>query len=180
MAEGCKKKNVEIWSYCLMPNHVHLLAVPQTEAGLRGAIGEAHRRYTRLINFRNEWRGHLWQGRFASFPMDEEYLLAAARYVELNPVMAGLVEKAEDYQWSSAGHHVNGRVDPLVSKSPLNDMISDWRDFLLQGDSSEAGLALQKAERTGRPLGSPDFVFALGKKVGRILSKRKTGPKPGS
>ena len=75
-----------------MPNHIHMIAVPELEDGLRLAIGEAHRRYTRLVNFREGWRGHLWQGRFASFPMDEIYLLAAALYVERNPVRAGLVD----------------------------------------------------------------------------------------
>ena len=94
MAEWCREEGVEIWSYCLMPNHVHLIAVPKTEDGLRRAIGEAHRRYTRRINFREKWRGYLWQGRFASFIMDEPYLLAAARYVELNPVRAKLVDRA--------------------------------------------------------------------------------------
>ena len=86
MAQWCREQGVRIWAYCLMPNHVHLVAVPSSEGGLRRAIGEAHRRYTRRVNFREGWRGHLWQGRFASFVMDESYLLAAARYVELNPV----------------------------------------------------------------------------------------------
>ena len=86
MADWCQERGVEIWAYCLMPNHIHLIAVPQSEDGLGRAIGEAHRRYTRRINFREKWRGYLWQGRFASFVMDEPHLLAAARYVELNPV----------------------------------------------------------------------------------------------
>ncbi len=81
---------MEVWAYCLMANHVHLIAVPPTEGGLQRAIGEAHRRYTRRVNFREGWRGHLWQGRFASFPLDEGYLLAAGRYIEQNPVRAGL------------------------------------------------------------------------------------------
>ena len=97
MAQWCPRCGVEVWAYCLMPNHVHLLAVPKSEEGLRGALGEAHRRYTRLMNFRESWRGHLWQGRFSSFVMDESYLLAAARYVKLNPVRARLVEKPELY-----------------------------------------------------------------------------------
>src|SRR3990172_2582361 len=100
MSEWCKKCKVEVWAYCLMPNHVHMIAVPETEEGLRNAIGEAHRRYTRHINFREGWRGHLWQGRFGSFPMDEKYLLTAARYIELNPVKAGLARSPEEYPWS--------------------------------------------------------------------------------
>ncbi len=67
MAEWCGEHNIEVWAYCLMPNHVHLIVVPQSADGLRRAIGQPHRRYTRRVNFRQRWRGHLWQGRFASF-----------------------------------------------------------------------------------------------------------------
>jgi len=80
MAQWCTHWGVEVWAYCLMPNHVHLIAVPQSQDGLRRAIGEAHRRYSRRVNFREGWRGHLWQGRFASFPMDDAYTLEAALY----------------------------------------------------------------------------------------------------
>ncbi len=111
-------------------NHVHLIAVPRAEESLRRAIGEAHRRYTRKINFRQKWRGYLWQGRFASFVMDEPYLLAAARYVELNPVRAGLVATAEAWAWSSAKAHLIGRDDRLVKVAPLSAMVADWAAFL--------------------------------------------------
>ena len=126
MTEWCREQGVEIWSYCLMPNHTHSIAVPSSEDGLRWAIGETHRRYTRRINFREKWRGYLWQGRFASFVMDEPYLLAAARYIELNPVRARLVSKAEDWPWSSARAHLAGQDDPLVKVGPLLAMIGDW------------------------------------------------------
>jgi REP-associated tyrosine transposase len=98
-----------------MPNHVHLILVPRDADGLRAALGEAHRRYTRHVNFREGWRGYLWQGRFSSFPMDEPYLLAAARYVELNPVRAKLAQRARDWRWSSARAHLAGRDDDLVT-----------------------------------------------------------------
>src|SRR6266550_2593947 len=101
MAESCRRYRVDIWAYCLMPNHVHLIAVPSTSDSLRRAIGEAHRRYTLEINGLREWRGYLWQGRFSSFVMDDRYTIAAARYIELNPVRAQLVLRAEDYPWSS-------------------------------------------------------------------------------
>ena len=95
MADWCKRCVVEIRAYCLMPNHVHLIAVPNSEDGLRQGIGEAHRRYTRRVNFRERWRGHLWQGRFALFVLDDYYLPAATRYVEMNPVSAGMVDGPE-------------------------------------------------------------------------------------
>ena len=102
LSEWCGEFGVEIWSYCLLRNHIHLIAVPSSDDGLRWAIGETHQRYTRRINSRKKWRGYLWQGRFASFVMDEPYLLAAARYNELNPVRARLVRVAGDWPWSSA------------------------------------------------------------------------------
>jgi len=105
---------VEIWAWCLMPNHVHLIVVPETENGLARAIGEAHRRYTRRINSRENWKGHLWQERFASFPMDETYLLAVARYVEMNPVAAHIVKRAKEYRWSSAQAHLSAQDDQLI------------------------------------------------------------------
>ena len=108
MTEWCGRHDVEIWAYCLMTNHVHLICVPKTKEALGLAIGEAHRRYTRHVNFREGWRGHLWQGRFASFPMDERYTLATARYVELNPVHAQITRRPENYQWSSAKAHLDG------------------------------------------------------------------------
>ncbi len=79
LATWCSHYGVAMWAYCLMPNQVHRIAVPKSVDGLTPALSEAHRRYSRHINFREGWRGHLWQGRFASFPMDEPYLLVAAR-----------------------------------------------------------------------------------------------------
>jgi REP-associated tyrosine transposase len=114
MAQWCGAHQFEIWAYCLMSNHVHLIAVPQTADGRNRAIGEAHRRYTRMINFREGWRGHLWQRRFSSCVLDEPYLLTASRYVELNPLRAGLVEAPGRYRWSSAAAHVRGKDDTLV------------------------------------------------------------------
>ncbi len=177
MAEWCNKYKVEIWAYCLMPNHVHLIVVPITEEGLRLAIGEAHRRYTRHVNFREKWRGHLWQGRFASFPMDESYLFAATRYVEMNPVRAGIVKRAEKYRWSSAAAHLNGRDDELVKVSPLKEMIGDWSAFLSQSIAAREMEGIRRHEQTGRPLGSERFVAKLEKVLGRTLKRMKPGPK---
>ncbi|MEA3241715.1 MAG: transposase, partial [Pseudomonadota bacterium] len=161
---------------CLMPNHVHLIAVPQNEEGLARAIGEAHRRYTCRINSREGWRGHLWQERFASFPMDEKYLLAAARYVEMNPVRAGMVHAPEDFPWSSAQAHLEGQDDQLVKVAPLLEMVGDWRVFL-DSDEEIDKERLRQHERTGRPLGRESFVEGLELDLKRILRPRKPGPK---
>ena len=178
MAEWCGQRGVEVWAYCLMPNHVHLIAVPQSKDGLARAIGEAHRRYTRRINFREGWRGYLWQGRFASFVMDEPYLLAAARYVELNPVRAGLVVDAADWTWSSAKAHLSGRDDRLVRVAPLLAMLTDWRDFLNSAIPEEELRDLREHARTGCPLGNATFLERLEKAAGRVLRPRKAGRPP--
>jgi len=178
MAQWCGEHGVEIWAYCLMPNHVHLIAVPQSEDGLRRAIGEAHRRYTRRINFREKWRGYLWQGRFASFVMDEPYLLAAARYVEWNPVRASLVADTAEWPWSSARAHLSGRDDRLVKVDPMLAMIHDWRAFLDSAIPEGQLRALRDHGRTGRPLGDAMFIERLEKLVGRVLRPRKPGRKP--
>ena len=177
MAEWCLRCNVEVWAYCLMPNHIHLIAVPETEEGLCRAIGEAHRRYTRYINFKKGWRGHLWQGRFFSYPMDERYLLAATRYVELNPLRAGLTKKAEMYPWSSASAHVEGIDDQLVKVSPLLDMVADWESFLSEDVSTKETNRFQYNERTGRPLGDDGFVTKIENILNRLLKKQKPGTK---
>lgn len=178
MAQWCDERGVEIWAYCLMPNHVHLIAVPEEEDGLRRAIGDAHRRYTRYVNFREGWRGHLWQGRFASFPLDDAYLLVAARYIELNPVRAGLASAPEEYPWSSAAAHLTDRDDELVRTEPLLARCRDWCDYLTQPFPAEQWDALRKHERTGRPLGSDAFVNDLERSTGRCLRPQRRGRKP--
>jgi putative transposase len=160
-----------------MTKHVHLIVVPESEDGLRRAIGEAHRRYTRYINFQKEWKGHLWQGRFGSFPMDEEYLITTARYIELNPVRAGIAKKPEDYKWSSGQAHLQGEDDILVKVEPLLSIIPDWRELLASDLSKEEYETLRRHERTGRPLGSADFVEKVEKQTARILRRQKPGPK---
>jgi putative transposase len=177
MAEWCGAYEVEVWAYCLMPNHVHLIAVPRTAEGLNRAIGEVHRRYSRMVNFRENWRGHLWQGRFASYVLDEPYLLTAVRYIEVNPVRAGLVESPSRYRWSSAAAHVRGRDDALVRASPLNRLVPNWRGFLARVIREEDIKVLRAHERTGRPLGDEEFLATLEKDLGRILRRQKPGPK---
>ncbi|MEK0082105.1 transposase [Geminicoccaceae bacterium SYSU G07066] len=179
LASGCRRHGVAVWAYCLMPNHVHLILVPGEADSLRLALGEAHQRYTRAINQREGWVGHLWQGRFASCALDEAHLIAAVRYVELNPVRARLAARAEDWPWSSARAHLAGEDDGLVSVGPLRDAIGDWSTFLAGSPSEEAIAALRKHERTGRPLGDRRFVAALEQQLGRHLRPGKPGRRPG-
>ncbi len=177
MSEWLTKRDVAVWAYCLMPNHVHLIAVPKTADGLRRGIGEAHRRYTCMINFREGWRGHLWQGRFASFPLDDNYLLATARYIERNPVAAGLVENPWDYPWSSAMAHVKRKDNILVHVKPLLDIVGDWQDFISQESTKEMIKIFGLHERTGRPMGDEPFLAKLERMTGRELKLKNPGRK---
>jgi putative transposase len=178
LTEGCAEAGVEVWAYALMPNHVHLILLPGDSDGLRAALADAHRRYSGMINRREGWSGYMWQGRFASAPMDEDHLMEAARYVELNPVRAGLAPTPADWPWSSARAHLEGRDDGVVRVAPLLERAPDWARFLGEGLSEESHAKIRSAERTGRPLGGAAFVGALETTLGRSLAKQKPGPKP--
>jgi putative transposase len=178
LGEWCRRCGVEVWAYCLMPNHVHLIMVPDDEEGLRRALGETHRRYTRRINLREGWRGYLWQGRFASFVMDERHLLRAARYVELNPVRAKLCRTPWRWPWSSAAAHVAGCDDGLVRVGPLLERVKDWREFLMETAVGDQDELLRCHARTGRPLGEATFLDHVEQVLHRIVRPAKRGPKP--
>lgn len=176
LADACRKSATQVLAYCLMPNHVHFVMVPQAEDGLRATFGEAHRRYTRHINFREGWQGHLWQERFHSTVMDEPHLRAAVRYVELNPVRAGLCAYPWQWQWSSAMAHMQGQDDMIVRVAPMLERIPDWKCFLqTAGDETELAAFRQHA-RTGRPLGSGDFIAKLEQITNLDLRPGKRGP----
>jgi len=178
LAARCAAAQMAVWAWCLMPNHVHLVLVPADPDGLRRALGETHRRHAQRINRREGWRGHLWQERFHSVPMDEAWTMAAARYVELNPVRAGLASWPEDWPWSSAAGHLNGRGDKLAVASPLPRQAGDWRAFLEAGMADGELAAIRERETTGRPLGAPAFIARLEELAGRPLAPRKRGRKP--
>jgi putative transposase len=177
LAEQLDRARVQAWAYCLMPNHVHLILTPSTADGLGRAVGEAHRRYTGFINARGRWTGHLFQSRFASVAMDEGHLMAAVRYVSLNPVRARLVARAQDWPWSSVRAHLAGRDDGLVTVGPV---LERQRDFAaLLADGQEEGFnALRLSEGSGRPLGTADFVADLERLLGRPIARRAPGRKP--
>ncbi|MHB9025715.1 MAG: transposase, partial [Armatimonadota bacterium] len=151
--------------------------VPSTVRGLAAAVGETHRRYTTLINGRERWTGHLWQGRFASFPLEEAHILNAVRYIERNPVRAGLVADPWDYPWSSAAARVLGREDPVLTREPVQSWIDDWQSFLAVDLEEDQLERFRSHTRTGRPLGSTAFLQQLEESTGRHLLPGKPGPK---
>jgi len=173
----CDKEKIEIWAYCLMTNHVHIIATPSEQSNLGKAIGEVHKNYTRMINQRQKWTGYLWQGRFSSFPMDESYLLQAAAYVELNPVVAGMVKNPWDYKYSSVHAHLLGYDElGIVKTNKLLELVGDWKDYLQQAKNNKID-SLQKHTKTGRVLGDDKFINKAEILLKRKLRKNKPGPK---
>jgi putative transposase len=178
IGQAVRRAGTEVWAYCLMPNHVHFIMAPAHEDGLRAAFAEAHRRYTARINARLRQTGHLWQGRFGSVVMDERHLLAAARYVAMNPVKAGLVAAPQDWPWSSARAHLAGRDDGLVTVAPLQQRVGDFAALLEGVDKSIAAEVFERASCIGRPLGAAAWQAEIERLAGRTLAPRKRGPKP--
>lgn len=171
---------VSVWAYCLMPNHVHLVVVPETEQGLSQFLGPVHRQFALEVNRRMGWKGHLWQERFHSFVMDENHLYATVRYVELNPVRAKLCSSAREWQWSSTRAHISGEDDDLVEVRPMLDRIDCWEDYLTCQSSGINNDGIRKHTRTGRPAGDDSFIDAVETLIQRRLKKQKPGPKPGN
>ena len=177
LADAKIDSEVEVWAYCLMPNHVHFVVVPAHKNSLARFFQDAHRRYTRMVNFRSGWRGHLWQERFHSFVMDEPHLIATTRYVELNPVRAGLCRKPQDWRWSSVHAHLAGRNDSLVTVQPMLRLCRNWSAYLENSVDAECADRIRLHTRTGRPAGSELFLEHLETITGRNLKKLKPGPK---
>lgn len=177
--EETQKCEIAVLAWCLMTNHVHFIAVPHGENALARGFGEAHKRYTRMKNFSDDVRGYLFQGRFSSCVLDERHLLAAVRYVENNPVAAGMAKQAWRYKWSSAAYHVGDvKKDVLVKSRNLYGLVKDWRKYLEeQREENDDVLTVRKSTRTGRPAGDHDFERRIEKLTGRVLQRKKPGPK---
>ncbi len=177
MHDACETYHVDVWSYSLMDNHVHLIQVPEKENSLSRAVQDAHSEYSRYLNTKYSLVGHAWQGRFKSVAMEEAHCWNAIRYVERNPVRAGLVTNAEDYLWSSAAAHCGLRGDTLLSGNcPLVPEIKNWSEWLSVEDKGAEDL-IRRRTRIGRPLGSEEFVRRFELQTGRELLPKKRGPR---
>ena len=193
LGEYARSAALEVWAYCLMTNHVHLIVVPRREDSLAKGVGLAHRRYATALNRREGWSGHLWANRFFSTPLDDAHQWAAIRYVECNPVRAGMSARAEDHPWSSAPAHALGRADALLAAGrPWPGPVEDWSALLAEltelgdpgRDTARAGRAaaeidrIRRSTKTGRPCGGARFVRMLELALGRRLRPAKRGRKP--
>ena len=177
-----QQHQLEILAYCLMTNHIHLVAVPAHESSLQQVLKPLHMRYAQRINRIRKWRGHFWQGRYYSSPMDERYMWSAIRYVERNPVRARMVREAEDYPWSSAANHCGLADDRVLSKNlrwnKLTEQVDDWSAWLTEGDDLSELTMIRRNIEKGLPCGSDRFIKNLEKKIGRSLQYRPQGRPP--
>ncbi|MHB8056070.1 MAG: transposase [Candidatus Aminicenantales bacterium] len=168
---------LKFWAYCLMHNHVHLIAVPEKPDSMYLTIREAHRKYSIYINLLMKWQGTLWQRRYFSFPLEDAHLYRALRYVENNPVRAGIVKAAENYPWSSAAAHVLGNPDNLLSPNGLGIQRKFWKAYLREQEEEEEIKDIRDRTMTGRPLGGDEFITSLEDSLERELRLKKGGRK---
>ncbi len=182
LGEYSERYSVKVLAYCLMTNHVHLVVVPSNADGLERVFRPLHTRYAMRVNRVWEWSGHLWQGRYFAAALDDSYLYAATRYVERNPVRAGMVSRAEDYRWSSAAAHCSDQGNHLLDDPrdwyPDVQPGSGWSSWLsLQDEQAQLDVLRQNIER-GLPCGSDDFVRRLEGISGQMLHFRPQGRQP--
>lgn len=181
LRDHCRRNDLSMLAWCLMTNHVHLVVIPEHENSLAAAFGRTHNEYAHWLHVKQRRIGHLWQNRFHSCPLERRHLWDAIRYVEVNPVRAGMVESAADWRWSSADAHITGE-DPWQ----ISDLAwwhancpPDWWPQVLASGYRDAAIAIRirEATHTGRPLGSDGFIRELELTVERPLRPGKRGPK---
>lgn len=175
LKSGIEKSSTRLMAYCLMPNHFHLLAVPLSEDGLGRFLHHATFRYAQYFNKKYNRTGRLWQNRYYSSIIDAEtYLWAVARYIETNPVRAGLVGNPEEWIWSSAGLHLRGIPDTLIENTDwLSESLREnYRSLIMETSDY---LAIRKATISCKPLGSDKFIRKLENLFNRPLKPRPRG-----
>lgn len=177
LRDTCQRERLPIWAYCLMPNHIHLIAVPERETAMAQSMGRINGDFARYYHLRRRSSGHVWQARYHSSPLDGAHLWRAMAYVERNPVRAHLAARAEEYEWSSARLRLTGTAG-LVDLTPWQERYDwpRWQEALRSSIDEEAfGQRLQEASRRGRPLGDEQFVEGLEERCGRRLRARSVG-----
>ncbi len=174
-----KKFHLTILSYCLMNNHVHFIVIPKNEDSLASTFQIAHTRYSQYFNKKIQAYGHLWQGRFYSCVLDDRHLVAAARYVERNPVRVKIVKNPADYGWSSARNHTGTSHNDIIDTGVLFKYIDvkqkEWGRFIDKSDEPDEVAVIRKYTMTGRPLGNVSFIQKLEKTFNKKLHALPVG-----
>jgi putative transposase len=176
MLDYSEQYEVKIWAYCLMTNHVHFVMVPRDEVGLSLTMKAVQQAYSTYFNHRQGQTGHLWQCRFFSCVLDEPHLYRCIRYVERNPVRASMVERAEQYFWSSASAHCGMSTDLLLTDDiPFVVDVEDWGAWLAEDEEEESIAVLRRHTVDGHVCGSESFTDELGRALNRNLHHRPRG-----
>ncbi len=176
LASTCAERGMRCLAWCLMDNHIHLVLVPPTADALRATFARVHTVYAQRFNRERGESGHLFQGRFASYAMDDTHLMVAVRYIETNPVKAGMVARAEDWPWSSARAHINGVPDRLTDVDALGRHVANWRAMLAMGlEAADWDESVERALRSGRPLADDGWIARLEAESGARLAVPRRG-----
>lgn len=184
LREAARQHGLAIHAYCLMPNHLHLLATPANGRSLSVALQALGRYYVLYFNRRHGRSGTLWEGRYRATVIEaERYLLVCTRYIELNPVRAGLAERPESYAWSSCAHHVGLAVDALVTDHPLYWALGNtpferqraYQDSFAQPLPEADIKAIRDATQKGWLLGSDAYTARMAARANRRITPLTRG-----
>lgn len=184
LAKFAETRRCAVHAYVLMTNHVHLLLTPAAKGAVAALMQDLGRSYVRVINAIHGRTGTLWQGRFKSSVVDSErYFLACQRYIEMNPVRAGIVSHPNEYAWSSYAHYANGAIKPFITEhdcfarlgTTSEGRAAAYRGLFVQGMSSTELQAIRLAANSSAALGEEGFIERLSVSVGRNIGPRRRG-----
>jgi len=179
LADSCRQFLLRVVAYCLMTNHVHYIAIPERLDSIRRVFHRVHGTHSKHFNIKHGFVGHLWQERPFSCVLDCAHFRNAIRYVEQNPMRAGMAEHPADYRWSSAAAHCRGADDPILDADrDLLPEITNWTAWLACPSDEETNRFIRECTFTGRPCGDEPFVKQMGVDSRRDFSRKKPGPKP--
>lgn len=189
LEDSAKRHGLAVHAYVLMTNHLHLLATPARNDSLQRVMQQVGTRYAMYLNETRDRSGSLWEGRYRAAPVESErYLLACSRYIELNPVRAGIAKHPHEFRWSSYRHNAGEKADSLITAHPMYRALGGGDEArakayrgLFDAVLGENSLTLiRTATNAGLPLGSSDFAASMGRALGRSFDKPRRGrpPKP--
>ena len=179
LKEESKRYHLTILAYCLMTNHVHFMVIPQEEDSLWKVFKYTNMKYSRYYNNKTKVSGHLFQNRFFSCVLDERHMIACARYIERNPVRVKMVKQPYLWPYSSAKIHCGISKDDPLGTNQLFDYIEKgpkgWKGFIEVPDNLNEMKGIREKTRTGRPLGTDDFVKKLEGQLKRTFKLKSKG-----
>jgi putative transposase len=166
---------VAIIGYCLMTNHIHLLVLPQTAGSMINFMKLLSQRYSQYFNRKYHRSGKLWENRYKAHPVDDQVYYVVLKYIEMNPVRAGLTSDGASYEWSSAPYHLLGIPDPVVTADYVHSSCFSYREFFYEQELDLCIESIRISTQQGRAWGRPEFLEALAKSLGQVVAPRGKG-----